>query len=260
MAAGDLSPDQARFVDAFTAATGLSRQVVVAWVGSESGWGTTKAGHNYLNVGPGETYTSAEQAAARSAALVRTSNYYAGIRAAIPVGGTAQVEAIGSSPWGTSPATLTKVYAQLNGATTVPDGAGGASAKPVSLTSVAGDIIGTVGGAIGAITNPGAAAAGAVSGALGGVGTMASQGAGAAIKGLGDLTGKLGSALGIDVGSVVGGIASAFFSAALSIVFVVGAMALIALGLNRLTGTPPAERIAQIQKAVGTASTVAAVA
>lgn len=264
MALGDLSPDQARYVDAVAAATGLSRQVVVAWVGSESGWGTTKANHNYLNVGPGETYTSVEQAAARAASLVRTSNNYAGIRAAVPVGGTAQVQAIGASPWGTSSNTLTAVYADLNGVPRTTDGAGGVAVKPVSLTSAIGDIAGAglkaAGGIVGAFTNPLGAGAGISSGALGGVTTPAADAAKAAVSGLGDLTGTLGSALGIDVGAVLGGVGRTFVSAGLALVFAVAALGLIALGLNRLTGVPAGQRFAQLQKAAGTAATVAAVA
>lgn len=260
MAAGDLSPDQTRFVDAMAGATGLNRQVVVAWVGSESGWGTTKGDHNYLNVGPGETYTSAEQAAARAASLVRTSNNYAGIRAAIPVGGAAQVKAIGASPWGTAASLISSVYAQLTGVPTSPDGAGGVAVKSVSLTSTIGDVAGgalkAAGGIVGAFTNPLGAGAGLSSSALGGPGTPASAAAGQAVSGLSQFTGKLGSALGVDFGGIV----DALISGALTIVFVVGAMGLIALGLNRLTGTSARDRFGQIQKVVGTATTIAAVA
>jgi hypothetical protein len=115
MALGDLSPDQARFVDTVAARTGLDDQVVTAWVGSESGWGTTKADHNYLNVGPGRQYGSVDVAAAAAARLVSESPDYAGIRSAIPGGGAAQVAAIGSSAWGTASSTLSDVWRQLSG-------------------------------------------------------------------------------------------------------------------------------------------------
>jgi len=120
MATGDLSSDQARYVDLVVKATGLARDVVVAWVGSESGWGVNKAGHNYLNIGPGRTYASTEQAAAAAAALVNASDYYVGIRAAIPAGGGAQVAAIADSPWGTDGGLLSKVYGQLAGSGGAP--------------------------------------------------------------------------------------------------------------------------------------------
>lgn len=115
MAAGDLSEDQARFVAGLSERTGLDHTVVVAWVGTESGWSKTKAGHNYLNVGPGETYGSTDQAVARAAALIGGSPRYAGIRAAIPGGPVAQVKAIGASPWGTSASLLQRVYDDVRG-------------------------------------------------------------------------------------------------------------------------------------------------
>lgn len=99
MALGDLSSDQQRYLGAVVAGTGLDATVVRAWIGKESGWGVTKASHNYLNIGPGRTYTSTEQAAAAVARLINTSSYYAGIRAAIPAGPVAQVQAIQESPW-----------------------------------------------------------------------------------------------------------------------------------------------------------------
>ena len=100
MAAGDLSADQRTYVSSVVRGTGLDRDVVVAWVGAESGWNVTKPSHNYLNVGPGERYSSTAGAAARAVALITTSSHYAGIRKAItsrdPV---AQVRAIEASPW-----------------------------------------------------------------------------------------------------------------------------------------------------------------
>ncbi len=114
MALGDLSSDQARFVDRLAAATGIDRQVIVAWVGTESGWGVTKHTHNYLNVGPGETYPSTEAAVSRAASLIRNSGHYSGIRSAAVAGGPATVTAIVDSPWGTGPL-IGRVYQQLTG-------------------------------------------------------------------------------------------------------------------------------------------------
>lgn len=113
MAAGDLSPDQARYVQLVSQGTGLDARVVTAWVGAESGWSTNKNTHNYLNIGPGRSYANVDQAAQAAVSLVNNSGHYAGIRAAKTQGATAQLNAIGSSPWGTIKANLEKVYASV---------------------------------------------------------------------------------------------------------------------------------------------------
>lgn len=113
MAAGDLSPDQRRYRDRLVERTGLDQTVVTAWIGSESPWGRSKAGHNYLNIGPGRTYASADQTADAAANLITNSPRYAKIRSAIPGGPEAQIKAIGDSPWGTKGDRLTGVYLQL---------------------------------------------------------------------------------------------------------------------------------------------------
>lgn len=118
MALGDLSPDQQRYAGAVSAGTGLDPTVVRAWIGLESGWGVTRAGHNYLNIGPGRTYASTDQAAAAVVSLINTSRYYSAIRAAIPQGAVAQVEAIQASPWDAghyAGGRLMKVYKALAG-------------------------------------------------------------------------------------------------------------------------------------------------
>lgn len=114
MAFGDLSSDQRRYRDRLAGATGLAPLVVSAWIGTESGWGITKAGHNYLNIGPGRQYASVDQAAAAAAVLLGQPRY-AGIRAAIPAGPAAQIKAIGESPWGTIASRLADVYRRLAG-------------------------------------------------------------------------------------------------------------------------------------------------
>jgi hypothetical protein len=210
VAAGDLSPDQARFVDQVTAATGLDRNVVVAWVGSESVWGSYKPTHNYLNIGPGRTYVSVDQAAAAAASLINGSPNYAGIRAAIPAGPAAQVSAIGASVWGTSGSVLGRVWAQLTGAPT--DGA--TPATSVGLPNPL-DVPGAIGGLV---------------------------------------TGKLGKALGLDA------VAAGVLRAGMTIVFTIGALGLIALGLNRLTARDPKALLSQMQGLMGNAGQAAKLA
>jgi hypothetical protein len=228
MAVGDLSPDQARFVDLVAGATRLDRKVVVAWVGSESGWGTNKASHNYLNVGPGRTYPSTELAAANTAALVNASQHYGGIRSAIPAGPAAQVKAIGTSPWGTSGALLGQVYGQLTGLAP----AGPTATPTVENVNLLSD----------AASDAAKAAAGLMfGGPLGGL--LANS---TLTKGIKDLTG-------IDL---VGGVVSA----GLTIVFTVAAFALIAMGVNRLTGGGLKSTFDTVSGAVGTVAGAAKLA
>lgn len=129
MALGDLSSGQQRFAAAVSAGTGLDPVVVKAWIGSESGWGVTKGNNNYLNVGPGQQFTSVEQAAAKVVQMVNTSPRYAGIRASIAAGPVAQVKAIQDSPWDAGRyggGRLLTVYSQLSGAP-------GADTQPVGI-------------------------------------------------------------------------------------------------------------------------------
>jgi hypothetical protein len=225
MAAGDLSPDQSRYVDLVASETGLARTVVVAWVGAESGWGTNKAGHNYLNIGPGRTYPSTEQAAAAVAGLLNNSDLYYAIRAAIPAGPAAQIKAIGESRWGTSAATLTAVYAGLAG------GAGPTIQNVNALSDAAGAAV------------PGLAPlAGALGGALG------STAPGAADA----LTGAVADAF--------KGLVPVVFEAGLGLVFTVAAFAFISLGVNHLFGNSAKDVFNQVSGAVGTAAGVAKLA
>jgi hypothetical protein len=119
MAVGSLSPDQARFAAGVAKTTGLDPTVVAAWIGAESGWGVTKPGSNYLNIGPGRTYASTDQAAAATAELIGSSQNYTGIRSAVPAGPAAQVKAIEASPWDAGHyggGGLETVWSQLYGA------------------------------------------------------------------------------------------------------------------------------------------------
>lgn len=152
MSAGDLSPNAARFVDLVAAGTGLNRTVVVAWVGAETPWGSTKSNHNYLNVGPGQNFTSVEQAANRVVSLITSSPLYAGVRAAIPAGPLAQAKAIEDSPWDAGHygrGRLQALYTQLAGSA-APTGAPGApGATPVGfgvpgVGDIAGPVVGKV--------------------------------------------------------------------------------------------------------------------
>jgi len=242
MPAGDLLPDQARYVDLVSSETGLDRTVVVAWVGSESGWLVNKAGHNYLNVGPGYQFASTEQAAARVAGLINDSDLYYGIRAAIPAGPAAQVKAIGASRWGTSAALLSAVWAQLV--------AGGTAVHTTLLDATA-------------VTPSGAALAqnvgfwedtlktgkGILAFGTGDLGGVAS-----ALPSVSGLAGGAASALGIPTpGDIVGGIVKA----GATLIFTAAAFGIIAMALNRLTGVSP---VAAFQKVAQTAGPLAAVA
>jgi hypothetical protein len=223
MAAGDLSSDQSAYVDRVASGTGLARPVVVAWVGAESGWGITKAGHNYLNVGPGETYPDVTRAAARVVGLINGNNLYAGIRAAIPAGPGAQIQAIGASPWGTSATVLAQVYSHLSG-TTVTAAAAAGSTGDIQTVSLIGDVASAAAAGVGTVV------AGPIGGLLGLFG-------GQLTKGVKDLTG-------IDI---VGGLVTA----GLTIVFTVAAFAFIAMGVNRLTGGGVKDIFDTVNGAVG---------
>ncbi|MGH9042668.1 MAG: hypothetical protein ACRDZ3_20830 [Acidimicrobiia bacterium] len=243
MAAGDLSPDQARYVAAVAAATGLNPVVVTAWVGSESGWAVTKAGHNYLNVGPGRTYHNTDEAATSAAALVNASAHYTGIRAAIPIGPAAQIKAIGESPWGTSGATLTRVYSQLVN-TLASSRQGAAVATPVGFwdwfpTNPIPDIGDYLSDWLPNFNLPGDATPGdREPGVLG--------------------AGPSGSDIVAGVTGVAGAAVQAAIAGAMGIVFAAAALGLIALGLNRLTGTPARERFSQVSQLAGAGAAVAA--
>lgn len=229
MAAGDLSADQARYVDLVAQATGLSRAVVVAWVGAESGWGVNKAGHNYLNIGPGRTYSSTGHAAAAAAALINASDYYVGIRAAIPAGGAAQVQAIGASPWGTNGAVLGDVYQQL---------AGGGAVQTVGLEFVPGIPFPLPESPLPGIKIPG---------------TDKLPGAGV----VGD---AISGAAGDVAGAVVGALGPILIEAGLTLIFTVAAFAFVAIGVNRLTGGSLKSVFDTVSKTVGAAGGVAKLA
>ena len=121
MAAGELSEDQARYRAALEAATGLDRTVITSWIGAESGWNRSKSDHNYLNIGPGRTYSSTTEAAQDAARVLQEFDWYSGIREAIAAGDPAQqVNAIWMSPWdaghyGGDGSTLRRVWEQLTG-------------------------------------------------------------------------------------------------------------------------------------------------
>lgn len=236
MSAGTLSADQDRYVNRLVAGTGLDRTVAVAWVGAESGWDATKAAHNYLNIGPGRTYASADQGAIAAAALVNSSAHYAGIRAAISHRAVpaAQIQAIGASPWGTSGTSLANVYGQLTGSTGVPlvTNVGiHLPGTPITIPTSPGEVIDAV--------QRGAEAAGGIFSPLNPAN---------ALDAIGDTLSKTVK-LGIEL----------FAQQFLGLLFATAALALIALGLNRLTGVPPSERFGQMAGMAGQAAAVAAV-
>lgn len=277
MPAGDLSPDQARYVDLVTKATGLDNTVVMAWVGQESGWGANKAGHNYLNVGPGRTYPSTEQAAANAAGLVNASDYYAGIRAAIPAGPAAQIKAIGESPWGTIASRLTDTYTSVLGKTT---------AAPVdTVTGIvypavdAGGTIGLIGNAVRSgelsvenvsllsdLAKKGVDIAGLLAGFMGAPGHQpgldAGQKAGQALaKGEG-LAGAAGAVVGNVAGDLttglIGDITGPLLKVGLTMVFTVAALAVLSMAMNRLTGVSPLDVFKKATSVVGAVAPLAA--
>lgn len=166
MAVGDLSPDQLKFAQLVSAGTGLDPRVVTSWIGTESGWDTYKPTHNYLNIGPGHRYTSTEQAAEATIGLIRGSDYYSGIVASAAQGPGAQIEAIGSSKWGTEKKTLSDVFASLTGVRVLQDGI----ATPVDFTlpgwipflgdksvPTPGDVFGSIGDDLSKVVNAGIA-------------------------------------------------------------------------------------------------------
>jgi hypothetical protein len=217
---GQLSPDQERFAANVIAGTGLDPTVVRSWIGAESGWGVTKPSHNYLNVGPGHAFASVDDAATTVSHLITSSPHYAGIRAAIPIGGGAQVEAITQSPWdaghyGGDGRNLRRVFTQLVGS------AGGATGGAIAATGTTASVIGDAlrnTPIIGGLT-PG----------------RAPSAAGSVLRGV----------FGIDQ------VGDRILVAGLGLVFSLAALVLIAMGLARLTGTHPVstfEKVATVAK------------
>lgn len=92
----ELSATKRDYAGRVSRGTGLDPTVVQAWVAQESGWDGSKAGHNYLNIGPGRTYASVA-AAAQAAVQLLHQDRYAPILAAR--GARAQLDAIVRSPW-----------------------------------------------------------------------------------------------------------------------------------------------------------------
>jgi hypothetical protein len=224
MALGDFTSDQTRYAAAVAAGTGLDVGVVKSWIGSESGWGVTKASHNYLNVGPGQQFTSVDQAAAKVVELINTSSRYGGIKAAIPAGPVAQAKAIQASPWDAGHYAgdrLLKVYGQLTGAP-VAENAGIDLPNLPKLPSWLGGFDLPNLPNLGSLPDPQRA-----------------------------------------VGAIVTSVIEAALPLGLSLIFSTAALGVITLGLLRLTGQTPksaATTAAGLASGVGTAQTVAAVA
>ena len=108
MAAGDLSPDQARFVATLAELTGLDAGVVRAWVGAASGWHRTRPDHAYL--GPrGQTFRSAEEAARRVASLIDATE----LRHARQFGPLVQLRELGQArQWPGTVGQITQAWAE----------------------------------------------------------------------------------------------------------------------------------------------------
>jgi len=150
VALGELSGDQARFRDIVVSGTGLDSATVTAWIGAESGWNITKANHNYLNIGPGMGWSTVDEAGAATVHLLNTSNYYKGIRDAIPAGAASQIAAIKSSPWDAghyANGALDKIFGSLGGVAVQTVGVADAA-------STMSEMIGRVVSGFGWVANP----------------------------------------------------------------------------------------------------------
>lgn len=162
MAVGDLSAAQLEYLGRIRAGTGLDKNVLTAWIGQESGWNTTKTGHNYLNIGPGRNYPSVA-AAGQAVVQLLQNDRYAPIRQAVPRGPIPQLDAIVQSPWdadrynmstgpdGSITSRLHVIYRQL-----VPSAGVEGSVdvgNPGLVDGVTGAVSGVVGGIAGAIGN-----------------------------------------------------------------------------------------------------------
>lgn len=225
MALGDLSPDQARFVERVTAGTGLDPRVVTSWVGTESGWGIHKPGHNYLNIRASSSsfknFRSTDEAADAAIGLVRGSSYYTGIVASAAQGPAAQIEAIGASKWGTEGGLLAKVFAGLTGVQVVD----GVKSTPVDF-KIPGWVP-FVGG--GNVDTPDIPTPGDVYGAVSG-----------------------------EIGKVAGAAVSQVLQGTLSLVFSTAAIGLIGLGLFKLTAKTATEAVKDVGGVVDNVTTAAA--
>jgi hypothetical protein len=251
--AGDLSPDQTRYVDLVVKATGLERTVVTAWVGQESGWGTNKAGHNYLNIGPGRTYASTEMAAAAAAGLINASSYYVGIRAAIPAGGAAQIKAIGESPWGTIPSRLVETYgsvlqAGLKAASdpTVQLVATGATTAPADEQKKKDDRSWWEKQWQGFLDSFGVTIGGDFDKAKPYIGEAAEAAAGA--------LGEAGKAVGGVLTKELAPLTGMVLKLGLTLIITVAGLAVASMGLNRLTGISPGKAFKEASGVLGTAT------
>lgn len=220
MALGQLSADQATYASTVVAATGLDADVVRAWIGAESGWGVTKPAHNYLNIGPGRQYASTAQAATAAAQLITSSSYYAGIRNAIPAGPVAQVSAIQQSPWDAGHYSG-HVLADIYHALV---GNGGPAPSEGSLPDAQAVPVG-----------------------------VRIPGTNIHLPGLGDLAGGAATGVADRIVAVAG-------SAMLGLVFTAAALALIGLGLARLTGNDARDLYGKTQETVGAAGQAATIA
>jgi hypothetical protein len=105
---GDLSDDQTAYAQGIVDRTGLNPYVVWAWVGTASGWGTYRHGHDYLT--PGRPFQSTRQAVRGVAHRITEGP----LRAVLPQGPLAQIQAIGDDPaWPATAAQLVTAWAEL---------------------------------------------------------------------------------------------------------------------------------------------------
>lgn len=102
---GPLTPSQKTFGKELSRLTGLSPKTVGGWLlaedsGSAASSKESSGDANWLNIGPGYNLgANPQKAAAYTANLINTSQYYGGIRAAAGKGVGPEVAAIRQSPW-----------------------------------------------------------------------------------------------------------------------------------------------------------------
>jgi hypothetical protein len=136
-----LTPGQAAFINGVAQGTGLDKGVVTAWVYQEENGSAAAAreaagNQNWLNIGPGRVYGSVQDAVQATIATLH-NGLYSGVLASASQSPSAQIAAIGASPWdaghyGGGGSILARTYQIITGKTAVLPGApsfGGATAS-----------------------------------------------------------------------------------------------------------------------------------
>ena len=95
-----MTPNQNTYLATIASQTGLSPNVIQAWMACESGSDSDSNGgsYNFLNIGPGRKYATPTAAANAAIAVINQSNM-AAIRDAYGQSEANQIAGISSSPW-----------------------------------------------------------------------------------------------------------------------------------------------------------------